>query len=977
MNICSSTNALQPGALINRRRPPSRPRPRNLFLIFLTLLVSAISSHGAFVYETPGEFLTSGDFNGDGILDVLVLDKATGNARVGYQDANGGLTWSAPLPTGVPAAQALAVGRFLTNGDAIAITSAELNRIHFVDLSNPSNSPPPSVFTPSGTGPNLLIGLASPSGTVGAFDSLIVGSGDNDPDLGVTLLEWLDLVGSALTSYQDSISQEQYLASGNSLRLGADPTTFAAVMQRGSNDQLFTYSVSNHFSVLLNRPGLPSGSSYAFGNFNNEDLPRFIFYVPGQSNILIQSLVPTNGGFIFDSGIEVVVDEPIQNVFYVQQGSDGSALLFFGDGIQGLTLPGGSPQLAGKYSSGAGNSGNAFTGVVPLTDGNFVLLDGPPGSSTGAHYQVIHFDGSTYAQLSAGNMSPVTSAGTRANVWLFQTEPFVTSAPGFIASVNAPDWSSDTGLTGGSLQVRVESDGGTAPGLGGPVTNNYGALPAGAAWATPEQYRDFISLFTYSSPRPPEAISISISPAPGLYGGPIQVSFSTLSGSDAVLYRAGTSDNWHTFTSPFDVQHDTTVLYYATNALNGTRSRLYSAAYSFGRGAVEPPLPPLDLAPGTSNPAPVFQTNSVVLSDIGTVFYGRRSATGHGTIWAINLDGSGETYITEGARPRVSRDGRFMAFLREGTPFNNQGNLWLRDLDTGAEGRLFINTNILVGYDWDLTETNLIFDFNNFFWRIGFDGVPAQLPLAASFNQGAPSVNPVDGSVAFHILYPGPTGLYLAPPDVSSKQALNLSAISPRWPTWAPDGHDIVFSDGLVSPNVDDGKNLWVLQLGPDYTNLYQITAFTDNSNGFPHGAVWSPESDALVGAGTMFNTNGIWMIPLTDDLTDCEGPPFLLPTSPGDPIDFVGSIVTAAAPPGVVVPGLFIRLDGDTLVVYWSSAYRDFTLESTPDLQPPVAWTQIPPPYFLNGYFYEMRQPLSGLVERQFYRLHYTGPIH
>ena len=48
------------------------------------------------------EFLTaSGDFNGDGVIDVLVLDKITGNARVGYGDASGNLTWSAPLVTGV------------------------------------------------------------------------------------------------------------------------------------------------------------------------------------------------------------------------------------------------------------------------------------------------------------------------------------------------------------------------------------------------------------------------------------------------------------------------------------------------------------------------------------------------------------------------------------------------------------------------------------------------------------------------------------------------------------------------------------------------------------------------------------------------------------------------------------------------------------------------------------------------------------
>ena len=61
------------------------------FMFAALLLLVGIPSRAGFVYETPAEFLTSADFNGDGIADVLVLDRATGNARVGYQSPGGTL----------------------------------------------------------------------------------------------------------------------------------------------------------------------------------------------------------------------------------------------------------------------------------------------------------------------------------------------------------------------------------------------------------------------------------------------------------------------------------------------------------------------------------------------------------------------------------------------------------------------------------------------------------------------------------------------------------------------------------------------------------------------------------------------------------------------------------------------------------------------------------------------------------------------
>ena len=615
---------------------------------------------------------------------------------------------------------------------------------------------------------------------------------------------------------------------------------------------------------------------------------------------------------------------------------------------------------------------------MPLGSGRLAIFDAPPGTGTAVHGQVVQFDGATFTQLSAANLPTLSTHTTRANLWLFELEPFVNRQAGFVASLNAPDWSDTVSGLPGALSVIKESDGGTNSGLGSIVTNSLGVPPTGSAFGLPNQYSAAISVFSYSSPRPPEPVIVTISPPPGSYGSPLQISFSTLNAADKVLYRAGGSDPWHQYAAPFSLTNDATVQYYGTNSASSTRSLIQFASYSFGRNSQ--PTPTLDLINGTSTtnpPTPPVVTNPVPLSPFGTVFYGRRSAANNYTIWAINLDGSDDTFITTGARPRVSRDGRYLAFLRDGAPLETKGNAWVRDLRTGQESLLYSNTSYTVGYDWDLTETNLVFDWSCWLWTINLNsgGAGTLLPLPSpDCYDDAPVVNPVDGRLAFHNLSPNTaiSGLYITTPAVTAKQRLNLGAVVPSWPEWSPDGQWLVFSDGNSSNTAftaDSGTNLWVVH--SDGTALSQITLFTDGVSGFPHGALWSPSGDALVGAGTIFGTNGLWIIPLNADLTDCGGFPILLPTLPGDAIDFAGSIVVAPRLPNV--PRLYIRLDPNAVVVYWNTNFTGYTLQSKADLSPATLWQPILGPYNLSGFNFEYREPFAGLPSTKLFRL--QGP--
>jgi Tol biopolymer transport system component len=362
----------------------------------------------------------------------------------------------------------------------------------------------------------------------------------------------------------------------------------------------------------------------------------------------------------------------------------------------------------------------------------------------------------------------------------------------------------------------------------------------------------------------------------------------------------------------------------------------------------------------------VNSTNGIPAYAYGTVIYGRRSGN-FGTIWAINLDGSGDRYLTSGVRPRLSPDGRYLAFLREGDPFNSRGNLWVRDLLTGQETRLLATSdNYLAFYDWDRATTNLFFDYACQLWRADLAGHVTGLSMPNDCYDDAPTQNPIDGRIAFHNLNPlnsNPAirGLYVAPANDASKERLNLAVSNPRWAAWSPDGDLLAFVDG-TSVSLEAGRNLWVVR--PDGIGLHQITGFTD-TNGFRYGALWSPGSDALVGAASIGGVNGIWIVPLTPDRDAGGAPSARLPATPGAPIDFVGSVFVPPRP-----PDLAIRRELEDVIVSWQRTAWPYVLQTAVEPTPSAAWVPIPPPYPVTGSDFEYRVPGVSLQPNSFFRL-------
>src|SRR6266850_5813968 len=153
------------------------------------LLVLAPALPGAepspdLIYETPQEFFGRGDFDGDGRLDIVIVDKETGKYRLGYQLTPGVFTWVDNRPSGIKGISGFSIGKLLTtNLDALAFTSPDANQITMVGVSGPSSSARPVIvpFTVA-LGPNTVVAIEASAAGTKRLQDLYVGSIYNSPD---------------------------------------------------------------------------------------------------------------------------------------------------------------------------------------------------------------------------------------------------------------------------------------------------------------------------------------------------------------------------------------------------------------------------------------------------------------------------------------------------------------------------------------------------------------------------------------------------------------------------------------------------------------------------------------------------------------------------------------------------------------------------------------------------------------------------
>src|SRR5207302_2754747 len=253
----------------------------------------------------------------------------------------------------------------------------------------------------------------------------------------------------------------------------------------------------------------------------------------------------------------------------------------------------------------------------------------------------------------------------------------------------------------------------------------------------------------------------------------------------------------------------------------------------------------------------------------GEIVYSRLGSP-DGVIYVAAADGSNERQITIGEQPKLSLDGRYVAFHRDNANYG-KANLYVRDLLTGNENLLVTDTDFIISYGWRADSSRLVYDMVCSIYDNGRDGSGQFTLSSVNCYDDAPAVNWIDGRVAFHNTQPG-GDIGLLTTNGTARTIIAGTQPGDVWPAWSADGEWISFLDGTN-----------VFKIRPDGTGLLQLTSLTGSNRFLPPGA-WAADGTQIIIAGYVNGTNGLFAIS-----TDGSGFSLLRASTGGADYDYVG----------------------------------------------------------------------------------------
>jgi formylglycine-generating enzyme required for sulfatase activity len=374
--------------------------------IYCSLMAVALASFSAsplstqaqaarrFVYETPLEFFGQGDFDGDGRTDFAIVDKNTGKYRLGYQTAEGTISWVDNRPSGIKSLTGFTLGKLLsTNVDALGFTSPDANQITVVNVSNRESSAR-AVTVPftAALGPNTLVAIDIGGEKNTPLADFFVGSIQNSPD--PNLLNLLRNDGAEFPSVADAtLTGPAVRANAIVLKPGQSEMVCYLVSQE-TNSTLYVEDLSGGKQLQIIKEGdLPAGCDYAVGNFRGSPLSELLLYTPGQSKIIVKAIEEADPpkyrlgpAKTFDLG------QPVRRVVTLEP---GKLFVIFDEG-----------EKAGVYAFDGQNAPSLKQTILATNElwtcavnvaGGLVAFSQPPGGKLSTRYYAYKSGPDTYS----------------------------------------------------------------------------------------------------------------------------------------------------------------------------------------------------------------------------------------------------------------------------------------------------------------------------------------------------------------------------------------------------------------------------------------------------------------------------------------------------------------------------------------------------------------------------------------------------
>jgi formylglycine-generating enzyme required for sulfatase activity len=356
------------------------------------------------VYESSQEFFGTGDFDGDGRPDLVIVDKESGKYRLGYQNAQGAFSWVDCRPSALKSITGFSIGPvFATNLDALAFTSPDANQMTFVEGASATDTGKPLTvpFTVA-LGPNTLVvvDVGGPGNT--SLSDVYVGSIYNSPDANLATLLRND--GAEFPKISEATLAGP-ARRGNRLSLkSGDKELVCVVVSDEKGEALRVDDVSSGKPVTVaTASDLPGGGDYTVGNFRGSPLREFLFYKPGGTGFTVRPVEEsTPGKYQFGKGDSFDLGQPIRRMVSLDQAAGPKLLVIFGEGEKaGLFNFDGAKAPVSLQTIAATN--DVFTCAASLPDG-FILYLQTAGGKFSSKYQIYKSSGATYAFNAFGGL---------------------------------------------------------------------------------------------------------------------------------------------------------------------------------------------------------------------------------------------------------------------------------------------------------------------------------------------------------------------------------------------------------------------------------------------------------------------------------------------------------------------------------------------------------------------------------------------
>lgn len=540
---------------------------------------------GSFVQETAVEFSASGDFDGDGTQDVLIVDKVTGLYRLGYGTTTAGAyAFADGRPSGMESVTGLAAGRINgTTKDSMAVTTPAMNRVHVLSPAAPGYVEPRAVLD-AGLGPQLLAAIDIAGGASPTAEDDLCFLATLDLTQGHQLRQIRSNAGAwSLLRFDDVPDAESCQGNPVVPHTGA-MALFACMRDDGATSSFHAWSLTGTTATeVLSTSGLASGTRYISGIFDGPDA-NVLFWVPGQSSFQAARVVASGPAWTFAGVNTVSLSKSVAQLVTVKGLNGVRILIRYEDGSMALhayTHSGGlSPALPIVPTGASG----ILSGVVAMGDNGFQLLCSDTPGGTTSRMITFQNDGGGWTQKGITNLPALRLSNRFANVFLLDHLLFRGSDTSVIHSYQAGDWVTQVTEAGGgpfTITADVAAYGGTTQGIGASSPVVIGSTSTESGGAAVNQMAPQFSIVSFAANLGPAVNPVTISPAPGTYANAQQITFSGLLAGTTVYYRKSGSGNfaaWNPADPPW-VTRPTTVEYYASGA--GGASATLSARYEF------------------------------------------------------------------------------------------------------------------------------------------------------------------------------------------------------------------------------------------------------------------------------------------------------------------------------------------------------------------------------------------------------------